>query len=162
MTANVNVTEGSGKTVATDDNGGLQYQKIKLMGGDPNSASPIMGDSIYGMDVDVTRVPELASGSNVVGGVRLYGLSAGGIYFPLSATDIWEDGRLTLETKAVGQQDVNVINGDITEIQTDVIVNAANAQLVLGGGVAGAIRRKGGPTIQQECNQRAGHSWVVL
>lgn len=68
MADNVNVTEGSGKTVATDDNDGLQYQKIKLMGGDPNSASPIMGDSTYGMDVDVTRMPELASGTNVIGG----------------------------------------------------------------------------------------------
>lgn len=76
MADNVNVTEGSGKTVATDDNDGLQYQKIKLMGGDPNSASPIMGDSTYGMDVDVTRVPTGAtistlnsfSGSEVVYG----------------------------------------------------------------------------------------------
>lgn len=58
MTGNVNVTEGSGKTVATDEVDGIQYQKIKLMGGDPNSASPIMGDSTYGMDVDVTRLPD--------------------------------------------------------------------------------------------------------
>ncbi len=43
--------------------------------------------------------------------------------------------------------------GDITEITTEVIVNAANAQLKLGGGVAGAIRRKGGPSIQEECDK---------
>jgi O-acetyl-ADP-ribose deacetylase (regulator of RNase III) len=46
--------------------------------------------------------------------------------------------------------------GDITELTTDVIVNAANAQLKLGAGVAGAIRRKGGPKIQEECNKIGG------
>lgn len=43
--------------------------------------------------------------------------------------------------------------GDITEATVDAIVNAANTRLQLGAGVAGAIRRKGGPTIQQECDQ---------
>ena len=51
---------------------------------------------------------------------------------------------------------LELIDGDITEMDTDAIVNAANAQLVLGGGVAGAIRQKGGPTIQQECNKIGG------
>ena len=49
-----------------------------------------------------------------------------------------------------------MLDGDITEMETDAIVNAANAQLVLGGGVAGAIRRKGGPQIQAECNEIGG------
>ena len=49
-----------------------------------------------------------------------------------------------------------MLDGDITEMETDAIVNAANAQLVLGGGVAGAIRRKGGPQIQAECNAIGG------
>ncbi|MHC4068213.1 MAG: macro domain-containing protein [Planctomycetota bacterium] len=48
---------------------------------------------------------------------------------------------------------VELCQGDITELHTDAIVNAANAQLILGGGVAGAIRTRGGPTIQQECKQ---------
>jgi O-acetyl-ADP-ribose deacetylase (regulator of RNase III) len=43
--------------------------------------------------------------------------------------------------------------GDITDAAVDAIVNAANTRLQLGAGVAGAIRRKGGPTIQQECDQ---------
>ncbi len=46
--------------------------------------------------------------------------------------------------------------GDITEMQVDAIVNAANTQLILGGGVAGAIRAKGGPSIQKECNRIGG------
>jgi O-acetyl-ADP-ribose deacetylase len=43
--------------------------------------------------------------------------------------------------------------GDLTEVDVDAIVNAANNELMLGGGVAGAIRTRGGPSIQQECNQ---------
>jgi O-acetyl-ADP-ribose deacetylase len=42
--------------------------------------------------------------------------------------------------------------GDLTESDADAIVNAANNDLILGGGVAGAIRRKGGDSIQRECN----------
>jgi O-acetyl-ADP-ribose deacetylase len=42
--------------------------------------------------------------------------------------------------------------GDLTEMDTDAIVNAANNDLILGGGVAGAIRRKGGEEIQRECS----------
>ncbi len=47
---------------------------------------------------------------------------------------------------------ITLIEGDITEQAVDAIVNAANTALVLGSGVAGAIRAKGGPTIQQECD----------
>lgn len=53
----------------------------------------------------------------------------------------------------VGDSVVELVQGDITEMETDAIVNAANARLQLGGGVAGAIRRKGGPSIQDECNE---------
>ncbi|HEY1420162.1 MAG TPA: macro domain-containing protein [Candidatus Dormibacteraeota bacterium] len=45
-----------------------------------------------------------------------------------------------------------IINGDLVEQEVDAIVNAANSELMLGGGVAGAIRRRGGPTIQAECD----------
>lgn len=51
---------------------------------------------------------------------------------------------------------LELLDGDITEMDTDAIVNAANAQLVLGGGVAGAIRKKGGPRIQEECDEKGG------
>ena len=49
-----------------------------------------------------------------------------------------------------------LVQGDITEMDTDAIVNAANKDLILGAGVAGAIRTKGGPTIQEECNRLGG------
>jgi len=45
--------------------------------------------------------------------------------------------------------------GDITDKDVDAIVNAANNDLTLGGGLAGAIRKKGGESVQEECN-RAG------
>lgn len=51
---------------------------------------------------------------------------------------------------------LELLDGDLTEMDTDAVVNAANAQLILGGGVAGAIKRKGGPQIQAECNKIGG------
>lgn len=48
---------------------------------------------------------------------------------------------------------VTLRQGDLTEAQTDAIVNAANNDLILGGGVAGAIRSRGGPSIQAECDK---------
>jgi len=51
---------------------------------------------------------------------------------------------------------IRLVQGDITDLSLDVIVNAANAQLIMGGGVAGAIRRKGGSQIQEECNKIGG------
>ncbi len=53
----------------------------------------------------------------------------------------------------INGRSLDLVQGDITEMDTDAIVNAANAQLILGAGVAGAIRSKGGPSIQEECNR---------
>jgi len=48
---------------------------------------------------------------------------------------------------------IEICQGDLTEADVDAIVNAANNDLQLGAGVAGAIRRKGGPRIQAECDE---------
>jgi O-acetyl-ADP-ribose deacetylase (regulator of RNase III) len=47
---------------------------------------------------------------------------------------------------------IAIVEGDLTEQAVDAIVNAANSALVLGAGVAGAIRERGGPSIQAECD----------
>ena len=54
---------------------------------------------------------------------------------------------MSLAEKIVLQQ------GDLTEMDADAIVNAANNDLQLGGGLAGVIRRKAGDAIQRECNE---------
>lgn len=46
--------------------------------------------------------------------------------------------------------EIKVIKGDITDLKVEAIVNAANNELVMGGGVAGAIKRKGGQIIEDE------------
>jgi O-acetyl-ADP-ribose deacetylase len=48
---------------------------------------------------------------------------------------------------------LTIRQGDLIAATTDAIVNAANNDLLLGGGVAGAIRTKGGPSIQEECRR---------
>lgn len=48
---------------------------------------------------------------------------------------------------------VTIRQGDLTQAKADAIVNAANNELMLGGGVAGAIRTRGGPSIQEECRR---------
>jgi len=72
------------------------------------------------------------------------------------APRLWAGEQINAMKISIGNRVLQLIEGDITEMETDAIVNAANAQLILGGGVAGAIRRKGGPEIQKECNKIGG------
>lgn len=51
---------------------------------------------------------------------------------------------------------LELLEGDITELAVDAIVNAANEDLQLGSGVAGAVRAKGGASIQEECDRIGG------
>ncbi len=63
-----------------------------------------------------------------------------------------EEERIASSMKPLADR-IIIQQGDLTEKDTDAIVNAANNDLILGGGVAGAIRRKGGEEIQRECDE---------
>ncbi len=63
--------------------------------------------------------------------------------------------RRRLSIQLEGTQ-LELAEGDITDLEVDAIVNAANEELKLGTGVAGAIREKGGPSIQEECDRIGG------
>jgi len=60
---------------------------------------------------------------------------------------------MSIIEKQINNCSFKIVQGDVTDLSTDAIVNAANSQLQLGAGVAGAIRKKGGSSIQKECNE---------
>jgi O-acetyl-ADP-ribose deacetylase len=86
-------------------------------------------------------------------------------------TDLWRHARITLGTTMntiISEHTfpsgycLQLVQGDLTEERVDAIVNAANAYLKHGGGVAGVIARKGGPTIQLESDQWVQEHGPVL
>lgn len=59
----------------------------------------------------------------------------------------------------IGRAEICFVQGDITNVETDAIVNAANSTLMGGGGVDGAIHRKGGIRILEECKRIRATQW---
>jgi O-acetyl-ADP-ribose deacetylase (regulator of RNase III) len=65
--------------------------------------------------------------------------------------DFNQRGRM--EERIINGKKLRIVEGNIVLLNVDAVVNAANKSLILGGGVAGAIRHYGGPSIQDECNE---------
>src|SRR5882672_5203743 len=47
---------------------------------------------------------------------------------------------------------IRILQGDITALEADAVINSSNNDLIMGAGVSGALRRIGGPSIQEECH----------
>jgi hypothetical protein len=77
MADNIPITPGSGAQVATNDIGGVHYQRNKLIDGTPGSTDFIPGDSTFGMKVQVTKQAPLPTGGNTIGSVGVNGIAAG-------------------------------------------------------------------------------------
>ena len=113
MADNVDITAGSGTTVATDQVGTVHYQRVKLVDGTLDSTTAIPGDATNGLDVDVTRVQGTVTVADGGSSLTVDGTvtSNAGTGFPAVATDgsaIVTTGTLSMGTDGTNAQTIKV------------------------------------------------------
>jgi hypothetical protein len=128
---NVGYTPGTGETIATDDVGGNQFQRIKLTDGTPDSAQYIPGDQANGLDVDVTRV----QGSVTVAQTTASNLKVDASSVPVPVTD--GGGSLTVDG-AVSVTGSVVASGTVAANQGSPNTNANGWPVKLADGANAA------------------------
>lgn len=143
MTDNVNITEGAGKVIATDDVSGVQYQVIKIAIGSDGSAALISGDTTNGIDVDVTRIipgtsathlGKAEDASHTDGDTGVFALT---VRKDSVASTAGTDGDYAaLTTDASGRLWVNVSSNPVRARTTDAIAVADQTDAIMEGSTA--------------------------
>ena len=151
MADNVDITAGSGTTVATDQVGTVHYQRVKLVDGTLDSTTAIPGDATNGLDVDVTRVQGTVTVADGGGSLTVDGTitSNAGTGFPAVATDgsaIVTTGTLSMGTDGTNAQTIKVA---VTGEQYAIIVGDDGA----GGWAAASVD----PTLTDNESNSVAH-----
>ena len=142
MADNVAITAGAGTSIATDDAGGVHFQRVKLVDGTLDGTDAIPGTAENGLDVDVTRLPALVAGSANIGDVDVLTVPA-----PLSTTGGGTEAtalRVTLASDSTGVVSIDDNGASLTVDATDLdIRNLAPATdtVAIGDGAATATIR---------------------
>jgi len=119
MTDNVQITAGLGTIIATDSVSGSHIQYVKLVDGTSDSGSPISGDSIYGLDVDPTRLP---AGENHLGEIGNNNIE---IDLDCSLdTNLYSGGDVFFDTQEL--PNATRINGGYTTLQNFIVNDEDN------------------------------------
>ena len=151
MADNVDITAGSGTTVATDQVGTVHYQRVKLVDGTLDSTTAIPGDATNGLDVDVTRVQGTVTVADGGGSLTVDGTitSNAGTGFPAVATDgsaIVTTGTLSMGTDGTNAQTIKVA---VTGEQYAIVVGDDGA----GGWAAASVD----PTLTDNESNSVAH-----
>lgn len=136
MADNLSVTAGAGATVATDQINNLHYQRVKLADGSADSEAMIYGDSTNGLDVDVTRLPDLTGGT-----VDLISNLASGTLAILT------DGTVSKVGTVPGVGIVGNLNGGTLGILTNGSIVVTAGTVTAGTINIGTVKLDGRPAV---------------